>query len=475
MNINTDIALKGLTNDQKRAIIGMNDWYRNSTDNFAVLQGDAGTGKTYLIRTFIKHFINPSARIIVSAPTHRATRIISKMTGIKGMTIHSLHGLRPNFNLEKLKVSELRFESLGIQRVRNYSLIFLDEASMVTSQLHLLNKIAANNFNVKFLYIGDAKQIPPVESIKGKQVDHSTTFDVKVKFILNDIVRQEKDNPVITILNRLKFDITNGTDTFLQHINKHTKDINSNGRGYIVTNTKLFKLSLQQIFNYDDLIKKPDDIRLLTYTTQYTGLWNKFIRSSYIKDEAPINIEDFLVAHKTILDVYNNTIIVNSDNYLIDSLDERQTDEGFWVFDAKLLNTSTGKNTNVLIANHSKSMDSYKSILRNLFYNAMFAKAAERSSKWKIFYGFKERFILLEGLEIEFKGKMQYVDKSLGYGYASTVHKAQGGTYDTIYIDLNDFLYVKHNPKFPRRNHRFSMKLLYTAISRASNKVIILR
>ena len=49
------------------------------------------------------------------------------------------------------------------------------------------------------------------------------------------------------------------------------------------------------------------------------------------------------------------------------------------------------------------------------------------------------------------------------YGYALTVHKSQGSTYDDVYIEYNNLL---SNTKSTEKN-----KLLYTAITRCSNKL----
>lgn len=50
--------------------------------------------------------------------------------------------------------------------------------------------------------------------------------------------------------------------------------------------------------------------------------------------------------------------------------------------------------------------------------------------------------------------------------FASTVHKAQGSTINTVYIDLDDFKAVS------KYNYPLFKKLLYVAVSRASHKVV---
>jgi hypothetical protein len=53
----------------------------------------------------------------------------------------------------------------------------------------------------------------------------------------------------------------------------------------------------------------------------------------------------------------------------------------------------------------------------------------------------------------------------LNYGYCITVHKSQGSTFKNSYIDVNDIL--------SNNNKEESLKCLYTAITRASNHIIL--
>jgi len=53
----------------------------------------------------------------------------------------------------------------------------------------------------------------------------------------------------------------------------------------------------------------------------------------------------------------------------------------------------------------------------------------------------------------------------LNYGYCITVHKSQGSTFKNSYIDVNDIL--------SNNNKEESLKCLYTAITRASNCIIL--
>ena len=54
----------------------------------------------------------------------------------------------------------------------------------------------------------------------------------------------------------------------------------------------------------------------------------------------------------------------------------------------------------------------------------------------------------------------------LNYGYSITVHKSQGSTFTNVFIDILDIL--------SNNNNEETSKCLYTAITRSSNKLILL-
>ena len=57
-----------------------------------------------------------------------------------------------------------------------------------------------------------------------------------------------------------------------------------------------------------------------------------------------------------------------------------------------------------------------------------------------------------------------YYYPDLRYTYASTINKAQGSTYDTVYVDLSDLAKCS--------NRDLQLRLLYVAVSRARHKVV---
>ena len=58
--------------------------------------------------------------------------------------------------------------------------------------------------------------------------------------------------------------------------------------------------------------------------------------------------------------------------------------------------------------------------------------------------------------------------------FCSTVHKAQGSTYKHVFVELKDILTPPRNRGKKIRRPDDRPKLLYTAVSRASEKVYLI-
>lgn len=140
------------TPDQETALDLLEKWYHNPKDPSFSLSGRAGTGKTYILKYFIDKIVKTP--ICVTAPTHKAVRTIERSTGQRGKTLQSLHGLRPNTNLDDFDLNNVRFDALGNPTMNNYDIVVIDECSMVNQGLHDLNMKRAKDLNVKILYVG---------------------------------------------------------------------------------------------------------------------------------------------------------------------------------------------------------------------------------------------------------------------------------------------------------------------------------
>lgn len=133
-----------LAKSQKDAV------YMALGNRLSILTGGPGTGKTATTNAIVKciRSINKKARIMLLAPTGKASKRLSEMTGQKAMTIHRGLGLK-GFGME---VELVRLDS---------DFIIVDEFSMTDAYLFdlLINHIGENT---RLILVGDYHQLPSV-------------------------------------------------------------------------------------------------------------------------------------------------------------------------------------------------------------------------------------------------------------------------------------------------------------------------
>ena len=156
------------TGDQTAALEEMYDW-AETDELFFKLRGWAGTGKSTISKSFLDGLYEVNNRlaraIVVSAPTHKAKRIIGDKTGRSACTIHSLVGIRPNLDLEDFDPAKPAFASVEDEiTMNNYTIVLIDESSMLNDNLTDLIKDLATRYNTRVVFVGDLLQLPPVKN-----------------------------------------------------------------------------------------------------------------------------------------------------------------------------------------------------------------------------------------------------------------------------------------------------------------------
>jgi len=454
-------------NEQLLALEKLLNWSNSLKPNVFTLEGSAGTGKTTIMKEFIKT-CNYRSGIAVTAPTHKAVRVISTLTGQKGVTIQKLLGLRPNYLMENFNVNNIGFARLGRPTIGAYKLIIIDEASMINASLHKHIVNEANQFNVKVLFVGDSCQLPPINE------NISNVFKTTDKVTLKQIMRQEEDNPLTDLLEVARDDVINNTFNVMKLITRNPNKV-KDGKGYMSVNDKMFKFMIERGFNHKDYEKDIDAFKLAAYKNDTVLHWNKFIRSKIFKghDNNFLIMDDLLTSYNTILDEFNSPIIVNSEDYILNDMQYYINESGIKGYIVRLTKVFGGESTPYMfivnIADEDNKMR-FLSIANNLVLAAKNATRNMKRARWEAFYKFKNSNLLTSTI-FDDQGK-PILTKDLDYGYGLTIHKTQGSTYNNVFVNLNDIIYNKRGKVM--NDPLLRSKLIYVAISRASKSCIIL-
>ena len=150
----------------------------------AVITGGPGTGKTTLVRALCHLFKRQRLSMVLAAPTGRAARRLSEVTGKKASTLHKLLG----YDQERREFSRNFANPLDLDAM------VVDEASMVDTEL-MYRLLEAMPLGARLILVGDTFQLPSVGP-GNVLADIMDSGKVRV-FALNHIFRQAQKSPIV--------------------------------------------------------------------------------------------------------------------------------------------------------------------------------------------------------------------------------------------------------------------------------------
>ncbi len=156
------------------------------TENCLVLTGGPGTGKTTTVNAILQLLEQQAERVALCAPTGRAAKRLSELTGRKASTIHRL-----------LEVDYTGGVVSFIHNDKNLlkcDVVILDEMSMVDVRLFQA-LLTALRYSCRIIMVGDADQLPSVGpgNILGEVIRSGLVPTV----CLNEIFRQAKRSLIV--------------------------------------------------------------------------------------------------------------------------------------------------------------------------------------------------------------------------------------------------------------------------------------
>ena len=409
-----------------------------SLHKIILINGSAGTGKTYLAAAIINDFTYAGHEVLITAPTHQALNVLKEKLKVDEATLddNSL-----NWKTEMRKTFETVHSALQMKRIINkytgevtfrkdlyakyekgiykgkYYVMIVDEASMLEKGiLDILEKLD----NVYLLFLGDIKQINPVV----EPISEVFTRGYKT-FTLLTYKRQNADNPIIDIsLNPNKLALKQ-------------KSLVGN-QGY------LFNNNIETLT--DRIAKSPDNIVYLAWTNDAVNLVNKKVREKIYKTPNRYELGEYVIFDRPYGEYYNRQKVkirsLKTEERTLSVPNERSyVDKKGKLCNAVRIDLKCYIINNSIIVLHESDVMTFFDLsveIKQMCEHAGF--------DWKLYYGFIEQVA------------------SLKYSYAMTVHVSQGSTFFATIVDVGNIY------KNPDRGE--AKRLLYTAITRSSNVTI---
>jgi hypothetical protein len=410
----TTTASITLTEDQQKALDAFYTFLTDPVESVFVLSGYSGCGKSTLVREIIERvpgyirmskLVNPSQKdyeIELTATTNKAAENLSQISGQQAGTIHSFLGLRVQTDY---RTNITTLIPRGGDPIEG-RLLFIDEASYIDKQL--LGFIFKLTRKCKIVFIGDPAQLTPVKA------SGTPVFDAKFSgAALTTVVRQAEGNPIVDLSTKFRHTVNTGEFFSFKPDGKHV----------VYATREDFNKAIEEEFTRPDW--RYQDSKILAWTNKCTIGYNHFVRN-LAKGDPHFQVGDYAVCNsfvsvgrssiKTDQLVQINAIDVDSVRYEVPG--NMVCVDGTWVF-------------------HPKSLDEWKAGIKKMRAKDNFGAVSEMESQW--------------------------ID--LRAAYACTVNKAQGSTFDRVFIDLDDIRRCNSGDQIAR--------MLYVAVSRARSNVYL--
>lgn len=153
-----------------------------------VITGGPGTGKTTILKGILKLYEELELETCLAAPTGRAAKRMSELSGSEASTIHRLLGAKLSEDGESVFFSKNEDDPL------NCDALILDECSMV--DITLMSAILeAIRPNCRLVLVGDADQLPSVGP--GNVFSDIIRSGIVPTISLTEIFRQKSDSKIV--------------------------------------------------------------------------------------------------------------------------------------------------------------------------------------------------------------------------------------------------------------------------------------
>ena len=446
-----------LNDDQRQTMKLVYDRFKTRSSNMIVINGKAGTGKTFMLKELISYInstLDKNSRIgvlgssIANNIKNNLKTVIQDNTNsniIYGFqSVNSILGIADDKRIKtKTKTNQKERE------LPKNGILLVDEASMINLEYFEMLKGKAKKTNTFIIYIGDSGQLFPVFH---NTMPVFSSIPKSDQFTLTKAMRQKPNSLIIQYSNQF-WDKAHKIDTKEIAIpNRINKD------GGVVEITSVNSDNIFQAFKYAVDNEKLNYIRFITASNPGVDKFNENIHKKLFPNQEYGNGEFMSFNNNYSLDIEGTKI--SQDNATKFIVKEKLSDFQITLMPKLETSINVGDFKLELKYDYFNVMIGNKPNVLPILTRNSFSKLNEAIESYKEDdYEIDEQNIISNFVH-------QFPDVS--YDYANTLHKAQGLTFDIVIYDKSttDFLKLKRGE--PGQDNAF-----YTATTRPKNLLLI--
>lgn len=417
-----------------------------------LLKGYAGTGKTTIVSALVKALNALQQKTVLLAPTGRAAKVLSSYSGFSAFTIHKKI-------YRQKSMAEFRFQLSD--NLHTHTLFIVDEASMISNMgsdsafgsgclLDDLVQFVYSGEGCSLLLLGDTAQLPPVmqENSPALEAGKLRGYGLTVQeFTLTHVVRQALESGILWNATFLRTKIEESEISVFPQLSvtNFSDVVKLNGEDLIE--------EIQRVYDTDGL----QEGIVVTRSNKRANIYNNGIRSRVMMREDELNNGDLLMITRNNY-FWNKPykeidFIANGD--VVEIIRIRKYHEMYGFRFADLSFRSLDYDWEIDARIWLDSLQSESPAQMNELTNRLFEAVGEDFPEVR-----NKRERVKKIMESEFFNALQ-----VKFAYAVTCHKAQGGQWKNVFIDIGQLPDERINLEFYR--------WLYTALTRATQKVYL--
>lgn len=428
-----------------------------------LLKGYAGTGKTSVVSALVRALEGLQQPCILLAPTGRAAKVLARYSGKPAFTIHKYIYRQQQLGVEAFSLADNRHKQ---------TLFIVDEASMLSatrdngvfgsgSLMDDLIKYVYSGDGCSLFLLGDDAQLPPVGSDNSPALDADRLrgYGLEVSaFSLTQVARQALDSGILANATLIREQLTRGAtlpdDT---HFPTPAHDVQS-------LSSNEFIDTLEQAYREVG----EEETLIITRSNKRTNLFNQGVRARILWKEDELSAGDRLMVCKNnyfwTKDYESLPFIANGDMFEVVRLRHEREMYGFRFVEASLRAMDYDFEIDCMLWIDSLLVDSPADTVA--LQKQLFTRIAEDYPEIR-----NRKELTKKIFESPYYNALQ-----VRFAYAVTCHKAQGGQWKRVFLDLP--LTVSSSTSFegghPMQQREY-LRWLYTAVTRATETLFVLQ